>query len=101
MEPWEVRELLQVVFGYGLGFVVVISLGRTVRALIERRGANAPKELREINDRLTRIEQAVDSMAIEVERVAEAQRYTARILTDRHDIAAEPSRQLGKVVTPH
>jgi hypothetical protein len=33
--------------------------------------------------RFDRIEQAIDAIAIEVERVAESQRYAARLLSDR------------------
>jgi hypothetical protein len=33
-------------------------------------------------DRLERIERAVDSIAIEVERISEAQRFTARLLAE-------------------
>ena len=34
-------------------------------------------------DRLARIEQAVESIAIEVERISEGQRFTTRLLADR------------------
>jgi uncharacterized membrane protein len=37
-----------------------------------------------IEDRLTRIEQATDAVAVEVERISEAQRFTTRLLTERH-----------------
>ena len=32
---------------------------------------------------VTRIEQAIDAMAVEVERVAEAQRFMTKLLSDR------------------
>lgn len=41
------------------------------------------------DDRLERLEQAVDAIAIEIERVSEAQRYTTKLLTERHEIPAE------------
>jgi hypothetical protein len=34
--------------------------------------------------RLERIEQAVDAIAIEVERISEGQRFTTKLLSDRH-----------------
>lgn len=37
-----------------------------------------------IEDRLTRIEQAMDAVAVEVERISEAQRFTTRLLTERN-----------------
>lgn len=39
--------------------------------------------LRELRERMARLEQAVDVVAVEVERVGEAQRFTARLLADR------------------
>jgi hypothetical protein len=43
----------------------------------------AHKRLRAIEDRLARIEQALDAIAIETERISEGQRFTTRLLTDR------------------
>ena len=42
-----------------------------------------------VEDRLMRIEQAMDAIAIEVERMSEGQRFTTRLLTDR---MADPPR---------
>jgi hypothetical protein len=36
-----------------------------------------------IEERLSRIEQALDAVAVEVERVSEAQRFTTRLLSDK------------------
>ena len=36
-------------------------------------------------DRLARIEQAVDAIAIEVERIAESQRFLTKLQTERTD----------------
>jgi hypothetical protein len=43
--------------------------------------------------RFDRIEQVIDAIAIEVERVAESQRYAARLITDR---SASPEPQRGE-----
>ena len=40
-------------------------------------------QLQGMDDRLARIEQAVDAMAIEVERISEGQRFTTKLLSDR------------------
>jgi hypothetical protein len=42
-----------------------------------------------VDDRLGRMEQAIDAMAIEVERISEGQRFTAKLLAER---APEASR---------
>jgi hypothetical protein len=67
--------------------VGVLALGiPIVRALIRRweRGAQLPAPpSAEMTSRLERIEQGVEAIAIEVERIAEAQRYAAKLLTEQ------------------
>lgn len=47
-----------------------------------------------------RIEAAVDAVALEVERLAEGQRFVARLLSER--AGADVARSsLGRVITPH
>ena len=41
--------------------------------------------LRSMDSRLTRLEAAVDSIAVEVERVTEGQRFTVKLLSDAKD----------------
>ena len=45
-------------------------------------------ELKEIAERLERMEHAIDAMAIETERISEAQRFTTKLLGER---AKEPA----------
>jgi hypothetical protein len=71
------------------------------RLLGRRRDARQdPEVIARVADRLDRIEQAVDSIAIEVERISESQRFTSKLLADK---AAEqaPGRLPGKQITPH
>lgn len=58
--------------------------------------------LDEISDRLARVDGSIDTMAVEVERISEAQRFTARVLAERNATPAipEPRRPLGST-TPH
>jgi hypothetical protein len=52
--------------------------------------------------RLARIEQIVETTAIEMERVAEGQRFVARILSDGRVAAELPrGRAPERVITPH
>ncbi|HUF26340.1 MAG TPA: hypothetical protein VMM18_05090 [Gemmatimonadaceae bacterium] len=52
------------------------------------------------DERLMRMENAIDAIAIEVERIAEAQRFTAKLMSDR--LAALPDQRSGAgVITPH
>lgn len=54
--------------------------------------------LGEISDRLARLENSVDATAVEVERISEAQRFTAKVLAERNAAPKLPER---KSVTPH
>ena len=60
--------------------------------------AQDPRQFAELSDRLQRIEQAVDAIAIEVERVSEAQRFTAKVLAGEQ---APPTKLPGRQTTPH
>ena len=48
-----------------------------------RAGVPASRELAALHERLARLEQAVDAVALEVERGGEAQRFTAHLLAER------------------
>lgn len=53
--------------------------------------------LNEISDRLSHLDGSVDTMAIEVERISEAQRFTARVLAER---TAPPPAALSEKLRP-
>jgi hypothetical protein len=56
--------------------------------------------LDEILDRLARLENGVDATAVEVERISEAQRFTARVLAERSVSPTISERPRG-TTTPH
>ena len=69
--------------------VAVTTFAGTVLGLanlyFRRQRPEAPRSLSPGTDeRLARIEQAVDSIALEVERISEAQRFTAKLLAESH-----------------
>ena len=76
--------------------VAVIAIGWPLARAFGRRmdrGATAPPALpRELTDRLLRIENTVDSIAIEVERISEGQRFTTKLLSERSEPAAVERR---------
>ena len=67
------------------GLSAVVFMFRSVVRLFERRiDARAHPVLNtETDQRIARIEQAVDSIAVEVERISEGQRFTTKLLSDR------------------
>ena len=65
---------------------IIISIGvPLVRGLIRRwdRAGNQPPQSADTSARLERIEQAIEAMSIEVERIAEGQRFVTRLMTDK------------------
>ncbi len=67
--------------------VGILALGiPIIRAVIrrwERSPQLPPPASPDVTSRLERIEQAVEAVAIEVERIAEAQRYSAKLLAEQ------------------
>ena len=64
----------------------VIFVGTPLAKAVARRmdrDAIAPKVPREVEERLERMEHAIDSIAVEVERISEGQRFTTKLLTER------------------
>jgi hypothetical protein len=64
--------------------IVVVSIGQAyVKGLELQKRAREPQMPPDVQDRMSRIEQAVDAIAIEVERMSEGQRFTTRLLAER------------------
>jgi hypothetical protein len=70
----------------GMLFVVTLAIGLPlVVAYIRRAGKKAelPAMPPEAIARLERMEQAIDAIAVEVERISEGQRFTTKLLSER------------------
>ena len=91
------------------GFVLLLPIVYALTRRILRGGRRAPATDFESSPRLQRMEQAIESIAIEVERIGEAQRFTTKLLSERHPepvaghipSAAAPVRREPGVITPH
>ena len=53
------------------------------------------------DDRIARIEIAVESIALEVERISEGQRFTTRLLDHVAHVSAPRLEKPAKINTPH
>jgi citrate lyase synthetase len=77
--------------------VAVIALGIAVIRAFTRRFVDrppiAPVISANIENRLERIEQAVDAMAIEVERISESQRYLTKIMSEPRQLPGASGRR--------
>jgi len=66
--------------------VPVTAIGFPLARAFARRmeqGQSAPRVPSDVSARLERMEQAIDSIAVEVERISEGQRFTTKLLAER------------------
>jgi hypothetical protein len=70
-----------------VGSLAAITVG-LVRALNPKTRRELPSPLYE--QRLDQLQQSVDAIAVEVERIAEAQRFSAKLLAERGESPALP-----------
>jgi hypothetical protein len=84
--PPDPNLIVHEVFSWVVPGLIIMVLGFPVVRLITRwlePKPVPPRELSAINERLERIETAVDSIAVEVERISEAQRFSARLQSEQ------------------
>ncbi|MEP7381119.1 MAG: hypothetical protein ABI910_05495 [Gemmatimonadota bacterium] len=80
------REFALAMLSILMGGAIVMTVIRTIaRAIGQRRDHSAlgGDGLERLDDRLGRMEQAIEAIAIEVERVSEGQRFTSKLLAER------------------
>jgi hypothetical protein len=82
---------------------IVLVLARNLWVRGSRKTATADIES---SPRLERIEQAIESIAVEVERIGESQRFSTKLLSERQpdamlNRAAAPVRREPGTITPH
>ena len=88
-----VFTLLVISTGFCISTIVLAFAWR--RARMEQ-FARIATELEGINARVDQVVTAVDTIAVEVERIGEAERFAAKALASRVGLSAE-----GRVITPH
>ena len=81
-----------------LGFAVAWIRARERAIRAEHRAAPAPGG---VDARFDRLEHAVEAMAVEVERMAEGQRFVSRLLAERSEQGREAGARPARVITPH
>ena len=105
------REHYVLLFGAAGGIATITGfigawLGARMAARSAARAAVAEMDGRHVGrpelEELRLLSQSVEAIAIEIERVAEAQRFVARILVERGEarLSPAPRRDVG-AITPH
>jgi hypothetical protein len=74
-----------------IGFPIARAFARRIES-----GGDRPAIPSDVSARLERMEQSIDSIAVEVERISEGQRFTTKLLSDR--VSADlPASSPGEV----
>jgi hypothetical protein len=88
---------LSIVFGT---FALLGSFRFLSRWLEIRQKGRSSLQLEGLQERLDKIEATVETTALEVERMSEANRFIAKLLSERGENASLPARP-ERVITPH
>ena len=105
-DPFDQAQVRGIAIG---GFILLIPIVLAfARRIWVRSGPRAASFDFDSSPRLQRMEQAIESIAIEVERIGEAQRFTTKVLSERQPepIAgrippAQTARREPGTITPH
>jgi ribonuclease D len=60
-----------------------VAVVATIARAFAQRRSDAPRIPSDVTQRLERMEHAIDSIAVEVERISEGQRFTTKLLADK------------------
>jgi hypothetical protein len=76
--------VISIAFFVTVAFVLVFfPLARAFARRMDRSATAPPAVPREVTERLAHIENAVDSIALEVERISEGQRFATKLLSEK------------------
>lgn len=88
--PPEVITIVEVVFGSLIAIILGYPIIRLITRVIEKRMDRSLVKGAEVERGFRQLQQSVDAMAIEIERIGEAQRFQAKLLADRAERVALP-----------
>jgi hypothetical protein len=99
---YEDAIIAAVVIG-GPMLIVLVRMILRHREKMATQGALPQTSVSGIEARLARLEDAIDGIALEMERLGEGQRFTAKLLAERGNRAEAPAvpRPPERVSTPH
>jgi len=88
--PEGLVDMMMVIFG----FVAVVSIGTPLAKAFAKRWERKGEREQQVQlaQRLEAIEQAIETVAVEVERISEGQRFTSKLLAERAPVDMERVR---------
>lgn len=81
--PPEVIPLVGMTLGILMSVIILFPIARAIGRMIDRRTDRSLVKVAEVAPQLRLLQESVDAMAIELERISEAQRFTARIMAEK------------------
>jgi hypothetical protein len=86
-------ELIPIALFTMVGVTVIFApIARAIARRIERgAGGDSHAVPNDVGARLERMEQAIDAIAVEVERISEGQRFTSKLLAGRPELSRAES----------
>jgi hypothetical protein len=83
--------------------VLVVRMWFSHREKMTSLGGSSSEQSQRIEARLERVEQAIDAIAFEVERIGEGQRFITKVFAERNNVALPESSATPRerVITPH
>jgi hypothetical protein len=87
------EDVLVVAIVFGSISCVLFPIVRAWSRRIDGRGVSHAPIPADVTERLERIERAVESVALEVERISEGQRFVTKVLAERGESAKLPPAQ--------
>lgn len=87
----------------GMTMIVAIVVGRPLVSAWGKKLENEAKRPAlpaEVSTRLERMEQSIDAIAVEIERISEGQRFTTKLLAEAKDTPQLPMPAARKPATP-
>lgn len=100
VEPQIIAAPIALLIVAGLGYARMFFRHREKMAAFGSRSGTDPA----LEERLARIEEAVETIAVEVERLGEGQRFVSKLLAERSALEQQRDRAPGsgpRVTTPH
>ena len=99
------EHIFSMILTFAASMAVLGCVTAVILAVIKRRPQKlAEPEFRrmfgDISERLSQLDGSIEAIAVEVERVSEAQRFTAKVLAERHGPPTVPDKNRG-AITPH
>ncbi len=81
--PDEVIPIVGIVMSMMAAMVIGYPIARAVARMIDRRSESATVKAGDVVPQIRQLQESVDAMAIELERISEAQRFTAKLMAEK------------------